>query len=313
MRAIRYDRYGGPEVLGFVEIPAPTAGRGEVVVDVHALALNPKDVLVRKGKFDVLPGVAVPIVPGHDFAGVVSARGSGVELEVGTPVFGWVESFDGGASAEQVAIPAIHVARCPATMDMVQAASVPLAALTALQGLRDDLKLRGGEHVVINGGSGGVGVFAVQIARLLGARVTAVCSARNRELVLRLGAEAHLDYAVADPLDLRGVDAFFDVFGNKPWKQAKQTLGPKGRYCTTLPRPGTMLRGALARLGIGRATLVIVRSRQRDLEQLAEWIDAGDLVTVLHAVLPWEEIAAGHVQLETKHTTGKVVLTVVSP
>lgn len=310
MKAIVYDRWGGPEVLRVAERPEPFPARGEVVVDVHALAVNPKDVLVRKGKVAWMPGVSLPLVPGHDLAGIVVRAGPGADLEAGTRVYGWLESVTGGASAERVAIPARCVAPKPEKLSMGEAASVPLGALTALQALRDDLDVRPGEHLVVNGASGGVGVFAVQLGRLFGARVTAVSSARNRDLVLGLGADAHLDHAVADPLDLRDVDAFFDVFGNKPWRQARRTLTRGGRYCTTLPRPDTIRRGALARIGLHRASLVVVRSRRADLEQLSGWLRSGSLRPVIDRVFSWTDLAEAHRHVETRHARGKVVLTV---
>ena len=311
MKSIIYERWGTPDVLHMGELPEPVAGTGEVVVAWHALAINPKDVLVRKGKLKQLPGVKLPLVPCHDLAGVVTEVGPGADLQVGQPVYGWFESFTGGAGSERVAIKADHLAAKPASMTMHEAASVPLAALTALMALRDELRIQPGQHVVIHGASGGVGVFAVQIAKLLGATVTAVCSARNEELVRALGADHHVDYAVTDPATLRGVDAFFDVFGNKPWKVARATLGKSGRYCTTIPRADTAVRGVLAHWGLHRAHLVVVRSRRADLEQLTAWIDAGALRTVVQQVLPWTEIAEAHRMVETKHTQGKIVLEVV--
>lgn len=311
MRGWRYESYGGPEVLRLVDdLPEPVPRRGEVVVEVHALALNPKDVLVRKGKLAGWTPVRLPLVPGHDLAGVVVGVGPGADLKLGTAVYGWYESLTGGASMERVALPARWLAPMPAGVSMEEGAAVPLAALTALQALRDDLRVKRGERLLVHGASGGVGVYAVQIGRRLGARVTAVCSAANAELVRSLGADEHLDYREVDPSTLRGIDAFFDVFGNQPWHKARHSLAPGGRYCTTLPRPGTVARGALARLGLSAAHLVVVRSRRADLEVLARWIEEGVLRPVIDRVLPWEELAEGHRYLETKRARGKVVLRV---
>jgi NADPH:quinone reductase-like Zn-dependent oxidoreductase len=311
MQGWRYDSYGGPEVLRFVEdLPEPSPGPGEVVVQVHALALNPKDVLVRKGKLAGLPTVRLPIVPGHDLAGVVVQAGPGADLAVGQAVFGWYESLTGGASQARVAMPARWLAPMPPGLGWEGAAAIPLAALTALQALRDELALRRGERLLINGASGGVGVYAVQIARRMGAHVTAVCSSANEAMVRELGADVHVDYTRVDPLELREVDAFFDVFGNKPWNLARRTLSSRGRYCTTLPRPRTLLQGMAARVGLSRAHLVIVRSRRADLEVLARWIEEGVLRPVIDRVLDWRELPAGHLVIESKRARGKVVLAV---
>ncbi len=310
VKAIQYDHYGTADVLKLRELPDPSPGPGQVVVDVHALALNPKDVLVRKGKFDFMPWVKPPIIPGHDLAGVVSAVGPGADLHVVDEVFGWVETFHGGASAERVAISAQHLALRPRTLHMAGSASLPLAALTSLQALRDDLRIQPGEHLLVHGASGGVGVFAIQLARHMGARVTAVCSARNRELVLSLGAHEHVDYNERDPTSVPGLDAIFDVFGNIGWQRARAVLPPHGRFCTTLPRPRTVALGLLARVGLSRASLVVVRSRRADLEALARLVDAGQLRPVIDRELPWTAIADGHRHVETKRTRGKVVLRV---
>ena len=313
MKSLMISEFGSPDVIQLVERPEPTPVGDEVVVQVHALALNPKDVLVRKGKLKWAPGGGLPLVICHDMAGVVVLAGPQATLAVGTEVYGWYEALTGGAGSERVAIASKHLAPKPAGVSMEDAASVPLAALTSLMALRDHLRVQAGDRVVVNGASGGVGVFAVQIAKQLGAHVTAVCSARNASLVSDLGADEHLDYAVQEPQDLRNVDAFFDVFGSMPWRLARKTLSGRGRYCTTIPRLDTFVRGGLARLGLHRAHLVLVRSRRSDLEQLSAWLEEGTLVPVVQTVLPWQDCAEGHRLLETKRTRGKIVLRVPQP
>jgi len=310
MKRLLIAEYGSPDVIGLVEGPQPTARGDEVVVEVHALALNPKDVLVRKGKLKWAPGVRLPLVLCHDLAGVVVQAGPMADLAVGTQVYGWFEALTGGAGAERVALSCRHLAPMPSGLSMAEAASVPLAALTSLMALRDHLRVQPGDRVVVNGASGGVGVFAVPIAKILGAHVTAICSARNADLVRELGADEHVDYAATDPATLRDVDAFFDVFGSMPWRKARPTLSRGGRYCTTIPRPDTFLRGGLARLGWHRAHLVLVRSRREDLQQLTAWLESGRLRPVIDRELPWQDCAEGHRLLETKRTRGKIVLRV---
>lgn len=306
MRAVTYNRFGSADVLEVSHVLEPSPRPGEARVSVAAAALNPKDVLVRKGKMRWLTGTNFPRTPGYDFAGTLldDARG----LEAGLEVWGMVNSHRGGTCAEIVSVPFDELSAKPASLTMEEAASVPLAALTALQALRDELGVVPGDRVLMNGASGGVGTVAIQIGKAMGATVVAVCSARNHELVLGLGADEVVDYHDVDPVELRGFDHFFDIFGNKSWSSAKATLNEGGRYCTTIPGPGSIVQTALSKVGLHRASLVIVRSRGADLDQLAAWVDEGKLHAVVDRVWPLEESAEAHRYLETRRARGKVVL-----
>jgi NADPH:quinone reductase-like Zn-dependent oxidoreductase len=310
MRALLYRRYGSADVLEVGEIEAPRPGRGEVLVRVHAAAVNPKDVLVRKGKFRRITGRRFPRVPGYDLAGEIEAVGSGVQgFTVGAPVFGMINRWAAGATAELAVLPEGELAPKPARLSWAEAAAVPLAALTALQALRDLGRVGPQTRVCINGASGGVGVFAVQIARILGAHVTTVSSARNLELCTRLGADEALDYGSQDPLQPnQPYDVFFDVFGNQPFEAARCALATRARYVTTIPKPKTMAQNVLTRLSRRPVRLVIVRSNRPDLETLAGWLEAGELEPVIDQVLPLEAGADAHRHVETKRARGKVVL-----
>lgn len=312
MRALLYRRYGPPDVLELGELPEPTPGRGEVLVRVVAAAMNPKDVLVRKGKFSFVTGKRFPKVPGYDLAGEVVALGPGVtRYSVGDRVFGMIQRWSAGAAAELCAVPEGQLARAPRELAPTQAAAAPLAALTALQALRDLAKLGRGERVLINGGSGGVGVFAIQLARIFEAHVTTVSSAANLELCRRLGAHEALDYRADDPLAPEApYDVFFDVFGNRPFETVGRALGPRGRYVTTIPKAKTVAQDLLTRFTRRPARLVVVRSNTDDLDQLARWIEGGLLEPVVDRILPLAEGAEAHRYLETKRARGKVVLEV---
>ena len=311
MRALVYDRFGPPDVLHVAEVDAPVARRGEVLVRVGAAALNPKDVLIRKGKFSLVAGRRFPKIPGYDFAGTVEDVGPHVHgLSRGQPVYGMINGWSGRACAELVSVPAGELAAMPERLSVVEAAAVPLAALTALQALRDEARISAGARVVVNGASGGVGTFAVQIAKRLGARVTAVCSRRNAELVMSLGADDVLAYDEGDVRELEGeVHAFFDVFGNQPYPKVRHLLSRRGRFVTTIPRPGAVVRDVATRLSLRSARLVVVRSRARDLDLLRSWIDAGVLRPVIDRSVPLERGAEAAAYLETKRARGKVVLT----
>jgi NADPH:quinone reductase-like Zn-dependent oxidoreductase len=312
MRAVYYERYGGPEVLQVGELPDPEPGRGEVVVRVAASALNPKDVLVRKGKFSIITRHAFPRIPGYDFAGVVERCGPGARgVRVGDAVFGMVQAWRGGTAAELVRCPVSELAPAPTGLGMIEAAAVPLAGLTALQALRDLLRVGPGKTVCLNGASGGVGLFACQIARHLGAHVVAVASSRNAELVRHHGAAEVIAHDREDAVGGgRRYDAIFDIFGSLPYAKAAPALAERGRYATAIPSLRSVTRDLATRIFGRPARLVVVRSRRRDLEQLAAWIAAGHLRPVIDRTLPLAQAADAHRYLETKRARGKVVLRV---
>jgi len=312
VKAIRFHRYGAAEVLRWEETRAPRPGPGQVRVAVHAAALNPKDILTRKGKMRfVSPGL--PHLSGQDLAGVVEAVGPGVRAKrVGERVFGMIGGLGAGACAELAVLKASECALMPRRASMTEAASVPLAGLTALQALRDLLRVAPGERIVLNGASGGVGVHAIQIAKILGAHVVAVSSERNLAFVQELGADEVLPYDEAPLVERSGsFDGVFDIFGTAPYERASHLLAPRGRYVSTLPRPRIVLRSMASKVVPQlEARLVLVRSRARDLARLAQWIDEGRLRPLVDRVWPVEEAADAHRYLETKRARGKVVLEV---
>jgi NADPH:quinone reductase-like Zn-dependent oxidoreductase len=275
-------------------------------VRVTACALNPKDVLVRKGSMRWLTGDRFPRIPGYDLAGTLLTDAD--DLPAGTKVYGMVDSHQGGACAEEVVLPFSQVARAPKRLSLLDAAALPLAGLTAMQALRDHLQLRRGQRILINGASGGVGTLAVQLAKAHGAHVTGVCSGRNSERVQSLGADAVIDYTTTDLSELRGFDAVFDVFGSLPWPEARPLLTKSGRYCTTIVRTAVLARGALATLGLHRAHFVHVRSTREDLDQLRELVAARKVQPVIDRILPLGQARAGHAFIETKRARGKVVI-----
>lgn len=310
VKAVVHDEYGPPKVLRIDEIAKPPKRHKRVRVKVHAAALNPKDSQVRRGTMWWLIQGHWPRVPGYDFAGELLDDVDG--LKRGEPVYGMIQAHEGGALAEVVSVPPDQLAKKPEGFGMAEAAATPLAALTALQALRDELHLQPGQRVLLNGASGGVGTFAVQIAKVLGAKVTAVCSSDNTELVRGLGADEVVDYKTQDVSELRGFDAVFDIYGSLPWKLAKKTLVEGGRYCTTIPQVNTVVRGALRRLGLHRAALVVVQSRRSDLNLLREFADAGNLRAVVDQVYPMNQVQQAYEHLDTKHARGKVVLRIAS-
>lgn len=313
MQALMYREFGAPEVLEWVaDQPRPVLAPDQVLVKVAAGSLNPKDILLRKGIFPgFLDREKPPRGSGLDLAGEVVEVGPQVsDLSPGDQVFGMTNRFCGGVHAEFAAIAADQVALVPESLTLTEAAAVPLAALTALQALRDCASLQPGQKVLINGASGGVGHFAVQVARCLGAEVTAVCGHRNLEFVQELGAQRAVDYGVTPAREIpETFDVVFDVFGAGRFADYRRQLGRKGIYVNTIPKPVTALAEARARLGLGRRNrLVIVRSKRRDLNLLRMWIDEGRLRPVIDATYSFADAASGHRHVESRHTRGKVVL-----
>ena len=311
MRAIVIDRYGGPEMLHSATVPRPVPTRGQVLVRTRFVGVNPKDVIVRKGKFRVATGKKFPLIVGHDIAGEVVEAGLGADLAEGDLVYGMINDFAGRAYAEYATVNCQQLAKAPSSIELSVAAAVPLAAQTALQAIRDDAHLETGQHILVNGASGGVGVFAVQIAKILGAQVTAVCSHRNVELVTELGADRVIDYTETELVDLDDrFDAIFDVFGNYHFDKLKHLLTPRGTYVQTIPSSRIFKDVARTLVRRKRAKLVIVKSRREQLDWMRQQIDAGSMRVVVDRSFPLEEAPEAHRYMETKRARGKVVLEV---
>jgi NADPH:quinone reductase-like Zn-dependent oxidoreductase len=311
MRAVVIDRYGGPEVLRIADVPRPVPTRGQVLVRTRFIGVNPKDIIVRKGKFQIATGKKFPLIVGHDIAGEVVEAGLGADLAKGDLVYGMINDFAGRAYSEYAAVDCQQLALAPSSIDLSAAAAVPLAAQTALQALRDDSRIKPGQRVLINGASGGVGVFAVQIAKVLGAEVTAVCSHRNVELVTELGADHLVDYTETELVELdRRFDVIFDVFGNYCFDDVKHLLEPRGAYVHTIPSARIFKDVARTFVRRKRAKLVVVKSRRTDLDWLRQQIDAGSVRVVVDRSFPLGYVADAHRYMETKRARGKVVLAV---
>ena len=322
MKAIVQDDYGSPEALRLREIDKPEIGEGDVLVRVGAAGVNPGDWAIMSG----LPYVARPVyglrkpgtgVRGTDVSGEVAAVGSGVtRFRPGDEVFGWCT----GAFAEYAAARETALERKPANLTFEQAAAVPMAGLVALQALRDQGKLRAGQKVLVNGASGGIGTFAVQIAKSLGAHVTGVCSTRNVDLVRSIGADQVIDYTRDDftQSDQR-YDLILDNIGNHSLSRLRRALTPTG---TLVPNGGGFDNRWFA--GGGRVISALVLSRfvshtlrpflvsptHKDLVVLRELLEAGKVTPVIDRTYPLSETpqAMGHVG--AGHARGKVAITV---
>jgi NADPH:quinone reductase-like Zn-dependent oxidoreductase len=313
VRAVVHHRFGPPDVLAIEERPSPRAGRAEVRLRVEAAGLNPKDVLIRKGRYRLLSGARFPMGSGFDVAGVIEEVGAGVSARrVGERVLGFVDGFRGRTCAEEVVLRADHCAPVPEGLPWAEAAALPLAASTALQALRDDARVGPGSRVLLHGASGGVGVHAIQIAKALGAHVTTTAGPASLERCRALGADVALTYEDPSAPFAGGerYDAIVDVYGNRGFRWARPGLVPRGTYVTTVPSRATFLAIARSMVAKPRARLVVVRPRAADLEVLRAMVQAGTLRALIDRVLPLERAAEAHARIETRHAHGKVVLAI---
>lgn len=304
-------RYGGPETLEVEEVERPTAGIGEVLVRVRAAALNPTDYVVMRGFLRMQSGWRRPKqqVRGFDAAGTIEAVGAGVaDLALGDAVFGSCR----GSFAEYALSAADKIARKPERLSFEQAAGIAVAGTMALNGLRDHAQLRDGQRVAITGATGGVGSFAVQIAKAYGADVTAVCRTENVELARELGADHVFDYTRDDYLRGDRYDAIFDNGGGRSLRELRRALAPGGVVVLNCGQDISLaLAGVLARLIRRRGDVKqFVRKVTRpDLLELAALAEDGRLTPVVDRTYPLAETRAAMTYLMARHPRGKVVVT----
>ena len=309
MKAIRIHAYGGPEVLVYEDAPRPSPGAGEVLVKVYATSLNPVDRFTRAGYLQGMVDFALPLVPGLDLAGVVEAVGDGVSTVVlGDAVYGHSNMMRQGAQAEYAVVSEGEIAPKPTTADFVSAASMPLAGLTAWQGLFDIAGLQAGQTVLVHGAGGGVGSFAVQFARVSGARVLATAGSDKIALLRDLGVAETIDYTTTRFEDVaRDVDVVFDTVGGELTKRSFTVLKRGGIYVT----PAAQLDAEAGKASGVRATGMMSQANPAQLREIAALIDAGKVKPVVSTVLPLREARQAHELLEAGHARGKLVLRVV--
>ncbi|WP_030796671.1 NADP-dependent oxidoreductase [Streptomyces sp. NRRL S-337] len=307
MRAVIQNTFGGPEVLKVTEVERPRPLSGEVLIRVHASAVNPVDAAVRSGAFPLLG--EPPFGVGWDISGVVEEAGPGARFAVGDEVYG-MPFFPRAATgyAEYVAAPSRQVARKPTTLDHVHAAALPLAALTAWQGLVDAARIKEGDRVLIHRAAGGVGHLAVQIAKAHGAHVTAIASAARHEFVTNLGADEVIDYHTTDFTDaVKDADVVFD--STAQGARSLRALRPGGVLVSILEHGDTDLAATVAAAG-RRFAGISVEPDYASLEAIAALVDAGRIRPHVEQTFPLAEVGKAHELIESGRVQGKVVLTV---
>jgi NADPH:quinone reductase-like Zn-dependent oxidoreductase len=310
MKAVTASRWGAPEVLTVVEVDRPVPGPTEILVRVHAAGLNATD-----WKSRVSGGLGLwndPPVLGHDVSGVVEAVGMGVTLYVpGDAVFGMPEfPRQAGGYAEYVTAPARHFARKPDEIDHVQAAALPMGALTAWQSLVETANLQAGQRVLIHAAAGGLGHIAVQIAKALGAHVIGTARAAKHEMLRGLGADELIDYTVEDFTEAaKDVDVVLDAVGGDYGPRSLQVLRPGGVLVSLASPADAGLVPQAEQVGV-RAGFTLVEPDYAGLRSIVELVQGGQLRPHVETILPLEQAAKAHEIGETGRTTGKIVLTV---
>jgi len=313
MKAVFINQYGSAELLQYADVEKPQIKSDQMLVKVHATSVNPIDWKIRSGMIQLLTGYNFPLILGFDVAGVVEEVGNSVTgFQVGDSIYAYLDSLPGGAYAEYAAVSERAACLLPNTMSYEQAAAVPLAALTALQALRDSGEIQPGQQVLINGASGGVGSFAVQIAKALETEVTAVCSTKNVELVETLGADYVIDYTQKDfTQDTKQYDIIFDAVAKESFSRCQNILKPNGIYVTTLPALDTFVQGLLTFLVPGKtAKFMLANSSGKDLAFLKNLIEANKLRSIIAKTYPLSELAGAHEESEQGRVVGKLVITV---
>ena len=305
MKAIRFHEYGGFEVLKYEDVPRPEPQPGEVLIQVRAASVNPFDLALREGWLASMIPLQLPAIAGVDVAGIVMATGEGVtDFSIGQDIYGFMSRYT-GAYAEYAAVARETIAPQPQTLDYVQAASVPLAATAAWQALFEVGGLKEGQKVLVHGGAGGVGTFAVQLAKLKGAHVLATTVGQNIEYVQRLGADEVIDYTIT-PFEtvVHSVDVVLDLIGGETQQRSWGVLKAGGILVSLLEPPS---QEDAAKYGV-RATFMGAQPSSGLLRELADLLDRGQIKPHVDKVFSLEQAQQAQKLKRDGHTQGKIVL-----
>jgi NADPH:quinone reductase-like Zn-dependent oxidoreductase len=308
MKAIVVHEYGGPEVLKYENVSRPEPKEDQILIRVIAAGVNPVDGMIRSGMFAKHEKAAFPMILGADIAGAVEKTGSKItKFKAGDPVFAYASLKTGGGYAEYALAAEREVAPKPKSLSYVEAAAVPVVALTAWQALIDTAKLSAGETVLIHGGSGGVGTFAIQIAKARGAKVIATASTTNQDLLKQLGADIAIDYTKQKFEDVaKDVDVVLDSIGKDTLARSYGVVKKGGFIVSIVARPD---RSELDKHGI-RGAALSVEPNSDELAEIGELIDQGKIKVIVSQTFPLSDAIKAQEQVATGHTRGKIVLKV---
>jgi len=313
MKAVMYRQFGSADVLQFGELPAPVPNSGQVLVRIRAASVNVIDSRVRAGLMGPLVNKKFPKVPGADFSGIVEAVAPDVVgFKIGDEVFGAVDPLKGGAWAEAVSVPQGQLAMKPAALTFEEAAAVPVAGLAALLSVRNLGGLRPGDDLLVHGASGGVGLFAVQLAKHVGARVVAVTGPSGVAAVRAAGADTAIDYTSPNAMQSdRRFDVIINASGKCPFATGRRFLKPSGRLIEPSPTIPVFIGSKIANLFRRQKHLVLQTvPRSEDLTHLASLLASGDLKVSLAKTYPWSQFRAAVEHQEKGGVVGKISVTI---
>jgi len=313
MKKVVYSKYGPPGVLQIINAEIPVPGKNEILVRVGASSINAIDWKNRQGRFRLMSGLFKPKVgQGFDVAGIVTKAGESVEDSLtGKLVIGQIDNFTGGAFAEYVILKKGQYIEVPDRFAFTELAALPLAATTAWQALVKLGGLNGASSVLVNGGSSGVGHYAIQIAKGYGAKVTAVCSSLNSDLCYSLGADRCIDYTKSDfTQETEEYDIVFDVVNNSSLGRARRVMKAQGVFIGTTPTFGLLSSILFSLFTDKKAKFVAVSPDVSGLRDIYRLMENGQLKSVVDKVFPIEKIVEAHQYSEQSRTAGKVVITV---
>jgi NADPH:quinone reductase-like Zn-dependent oxidoreductase len=318
MKAIIYEKYGAPEVHQLKEIEKPVPKNNEILVKIHASAINSSDATLTRGKpflGRLWQGFLKPKnkTLGSDIAGKVEAVGNSVkEFKAGDEVFGDISDIGFGGFAQYVAVPEKAIILKPSNLTFEEAAAIPQASVVALQGLRNHGQIQQGQKVLINGASAGIGTFAVQIAKSFGAEVTGVCSTKKMDLIRSIGADYVIDYTKEDfTISGKLYDLIFDVHVSHSISEYKKALATNGVYIACDFNPTSVFLGPLISLsGSKKVKSYIAKLNTKDLTFIKELIETGKIKPVIDKRYPLSKVSEAIQYYEKKHTQGKIVITV---
>lgn len=308
MKAIRIHKYGHADVLQYEDAPMPEIGPGEVLIKVHAASVNPVDWKVREGYLKDFIRYRLPLIPGWDVAGTVERVGALVtRFKAGDAVYGRPDITRDGTYAEYVAVRSDEIGRAPKTIPLEHGAGIPLTALTAWMSLFDKADLRAGQSVLIHAASGGVGSFAVQLAKLVGVRVIGTASAANADLVRSLGADEVIDYRTEDfSKRVKDVDVVFDTVGGETLAKSWGVVRKGGVLVSIISPPD---KATAEQHGV-RGEYVFVTPSGARLDEIAGLVDAGKLRVNIAKEFPLAQVKEAHALSQTGHARGKIILRV---
>ena len=309
MKVAQYNEYGGPEVIKISNnAPKPTAGKGQILVEVHAASLNPFDYKLREGFMKEMIPLQFPFTIGGDFSGIVTQLAENVsEFKIGDEVYGQAIVLNGGsgAFAEFAAANVANAAHKPKSVNHLEAASLPLVGASAIQALEEHIKLKSGQKILIHGGSGGIGSISVQLAKYLGAYVATTASSKDMEFVKSLGVDEVIDYKTQKFEDLlKDFDAVFDTVGGETTNKSFKVLKKNGVIVSMLGAPNAELAKQYGATAIGQMT----RVNSKTLVRLTELVEKGVIKAQIDKVFPLEKTREAFEYLENAHSRGKVVL-----